>query len=1074
MGSITTGIGLISGIDIATLIDNLIALESRGKVALQVRLANLQSQQAALLDINARLLNLKTTSRSFRLDSIFDSALALSSDSDVLTATATGSAQPGTYSFLVKQLVSNSQKLSRGFADTDTTPVGLTSLTFEIGNGRVSTNTELSELNGGAGVRRGKIIITDSASNSATIDLGKATTVNEVLAAINDDTTVSVTATVDGDHLVVTDDAGGAGTLTIANATSDFTATDLGIDKTAVGGVITGDDIRSLGASTSLASLNDGTGVLIVDNNPDFKITTRNGRVFDIDLGRVDNPITASTLIEDLNDGDGVTLNSDSEADIKFVARDGTEYEVDLTGITTVDDLQSRVNAQTGGVINITIHADGDKLVVNDTVNPSGLLKVLGSGVNGTTTAEDLGILETTGVDAPSFDGQALENADHTPATQTIQDVIDRINNAKDDLGVDNGGHIVASIAPDGVSLQIEDTVGGGQPSDFKIESTTANAYAARDLGIESAGVGASILDGNRLVAGLNSVLVRSLNGGAGLSGDDTLTITDRLGGSDTFTLDEDGSLSEIISQINASTNIEILASLNEAGNGLLITDTSGGGGNLIVTGNAADDLKIDTGGGGVAADSYRGDNLQIRYVAEGTLLAALNYGRGIGTGQFRITDGEGDQVTVDIGSDSNTVFDVIDEINAVASANDVDVTARVNDNGDGILIENTLGTGLIKVESISGTTAQDLNILGQADTEGGDIDGSFETVVAFNASDTVDEVLSTINSAGIPVSASVLNTGGGATPYHITIASQITGLLGDLVIDDGGFGLGLTTLSEAKDAEVFFGSDDPADGILIRRTSNTLDNVVEGVTIDLVSASDDPVTVTVSRDTEAIVGKASDFVAAFNDAIGRINQYDFYDTENEDRGVLLGNPTTARVRNALYRVVQGRATGVETQFQYLSQVGITVGAEGVLKLDQEKFRDAYESDPEAVENLFTAFQGTTVTTEEIAPGVTVTVNEQTYTELGFGDLFDQLLEGLTNSIDGTVTLADQGLQDQIDLTQDRIDDFDERLAARREQLRREFTAMETALAQLQVQNSALAALAGNLALAQNLFSFNL
>ncbi len=42
MGTITTGIGLISGIDTATLIDNLIALEARGKTGLQVRLAVLQ------------------------------------------------------------------------------------------------------------------------------------------------------------------------------------------------------------------------------------------------------------------------------------------------------------------------------------------------------------------------------------------------------------------------------------------------------------------------------------------------------------------------------------------------------------------------------------------------------------------------------------------------------------------------------------------------------------------------------------------------------------------------------------------------------------------------------------------------------------------------------------------------------------------------------------------------------------------------------------------------------------------------------------------------------------------------
>ena len=125
MGTITTGIGLISGIDTATLIDNLIALEARGKLGLQARLVSLQAQKTALLDINSRLLNFKNIARSFRLDSIFKSALASSSNSDILTAIASAKSIPGTFTFIVKQLVATSQKLSGGFADTDTTPLGL-------------------------------------------------------------------------------------------------------------------------------------------------------------------------------------------------------------------------------------------------------------------------------------------------------------------------------------------------------------------------------------------------------------------------------------------------------------------------------------------------------------------------------------------------------------------------------------------------------------------------------------------------------------------------------------------------------------------------------------------------------------------------------------------------------------------------------------------------------------------------------------------------------------------------------------------------------------------------------------
>ncbi len=1066
MGTITTGVGLISGINTANLIDQLIAIEARGKTALENRLALIQGQRTAMLDINARLLNLKGSARGLRLDKVFQSALATSSNPEVLTATANGSVQPGTYGFRVKQVVSNSQKVTRGFADGGSTPAGLTSLSFELGNGFLARDTDLTELNAGAGAARGKIKITDSVGNISTIDLSTATTLDDVLEAINNDDTVSVTASVEGDHLVVTDTAGGAGTLTIANAAGYTTASDLGIAGTGAGPnpVITGTDIRTLGGATRLSTLNDGTGILIRDANPDIRITARNGDIFDIDFGRVDNDITGTTLIEDLNDGDGVAVNEDSTEDIQFIARDGTEHLVDLTGIETVQDFMDRVFDQTDGDITITI-TGGDQFTVTDNTAGAGKLKVLGAGPNGTETAEALGILNEAGVSAPSFNGEVLENADHTPAAATLQDIIDRINNAKDTLLADNGGRIAASIAPDGLRLRITDTTGGA--GNLKIEDTVTNPYAARDLGIE-ADVAAATVDGSRLIGGLNSVLVASLNGGTGLGGNNSLTITDRDGVSDTFTLDEGGSLSEIVDLINASA-IEVTASLNDAANGLLITDTSGGPSNLIVTGNAAAELGIGTGAPGVPSSTVRGTDLELRYVAEGTALSALNYGRGTGTGSFRITDGEGHQFTVTLGSSSRSVYDVIAAINSAADP-DAKVAARINDTGDGILLENTLvpPAGLIKVESLSGTVAANLNIVGQATTDGGSIDGSYERTITLNASDTLDEIVEAINDEGIPIAASIINSGGGPTPIQLVFSAEIAGIAGDLLIDDGGFGLDLVTLTEARDARVLFGSGDPATATLIQRNSNSIANVLPGVTMTLLSASEDPVTLTINRDTAAIEERIAGFVAAFNDAVGRIDQYDFFDVDTEKRGPLLGNPTTGRVRAALFRTLQQRATGMDTQYKYLSQVGITVASGGeAIAFNSEKFRTAYGTDPEAVENLFTAFQGTSNTSEEIAEGVTVTTTGQTHTVLGFGDLFDQLLDGITNSIDGSVTLADETFQGQIDLTNSRIEAFDDRLAAKRARLEQQFAAMESALAKLTSQQNAILSLAGNLALSQ-------
>jgi flagellar hook-associated protein 2 len=1069
MGTITTGIGLVSGINTAQLIDGLMAIEARGKTMLQQRIASLTTQRTALLDINARLLNMKNAAKAFRLDRIFQSALAASSNEDILTATAAKGAQPGAFTFIVKQLVSTSQKLTAGYADKSTTPLGLTSLSFELGRGGLATDRDLEQLNAGAGVDRGRITITDRTGAAATIDLRDATTLDEVIERISAASAINVTASVDGDHLVITDDnAGATGTLTVANGAGDTTATDLGIAGTGVGSILTGTNINTVGGATSLASLNDGTGVLTRDNVADFTITARDGTVLNVELGRLDLPITATTKLADLNNGTGVTIGDDDNKDIKFIARDGTAHEVNLTGVTTVAGLIDRVTVETGGKILISIHADGERLVVTDTTGATASnLQVLGAGDNANDTAEDLGILNAAGVAAASFDGQIIPNTISDPAASTLQDVIDRISGA-----TGNGGKIAASIAADGVSLLITDTTGGA--GNLIIRRTAANPQAAGALGIETgvAGVAASSVDGRRLVAALGSVLVGNLNGGDGLGGATTISITDRSGAAVSLTnLNTFDSLSEIMTHINqqaALAGVDVSVGINDAGNGVQVTDASGGAGDLIVAGDAAVALAID---GTVAANTIRGDSLQHRYVSEATALRDLNYGRGIGTGSFRITDGLGDSAVVNIGADSQTLYDIIAEINSRGLA----INARVNDRGDGLLIEAALDVGetpvvKLKIESVSGSTAKDLNIIGtSAAVENAVIDGSYERTVALDAADSLDDVVSKVNDAGIPVSASIINAGGGATPYRINFTSGVSGRVGDLIIDpgSGAIGLGLTTLTPGRDAKVFFGSDDPASGLLVTSSSNSIDTILDGVTLDLHKASDEAVTVTVTRDTASITEAVKQLVTTFNDAIARINEYDFFDVDSQAKGVLLGNSTTARVREALYRALQQRAENVEGQYQFLRQVGITVGTDGQLKLDQAKFDAAYASDPESVENLFATFEATPAGTEEVLPGITIQQSEQNVTARGFGDLFDDLLDTLTNSIDGWVTLADRSFNDQIKLANKRIGEMDVRLEAKRKRLEAEFAAMETALARLQAQGNALNSLAANVFLAQ-------
>lgn len=125
MGGITTGVGIFSGIDSASLIDQLINASSRPLILAQTRVIQLNQQSAAYLDINSRLSAFKTAAASFRVNNVFQTSKATSSAENVITASAGNSAVPGSYNFIVDRLVSSQQLLTRGFADRDTSAIGL-------------------------------------------------------------------------------------------------------------------------------------------------------------------------------------------------------------------------------------------------------------------------------------------------------------------------------------------------------------------------------------------------------------------------------------------------------------------------------------------------------------------------------------------------------------------------------------------------------------------------------------------------------------------------------------------------------------------------------------------------------------------------------------------------------------------------------------------------------------------------------------------------------------------------------------------------------------------------------------
>lgn len=133
--------GLMSGLDTATIVQQLMYLERQPVRDLQSRISTAESQRSAYQDVNTKLLALKTAVEALSSASITDTKTATSSDPSALSVAVTSETPSGVYTFRVTQLAQTSQAGSNGFADADTTPVGAGVIDISVGGVSIGTVT---------------------------------------------------------------------------------------------------------------------------------------------------------------------------------------------------------------------------------------------------------------------------------------------------------------------------------------------------------------------------------------------------------------------------------------------------------------------------------------------------------------------------------------------------------------------------------------------------------------------------------------------------------------------------------------------------------------------------------------------------------------------------------------------------------------------------------------------------------------------------------------------------------------------------------------------------------------------
>jgi len=754
--------------------------------------------------------------------------------------------------------------------------------------------------------------------------------------------------------------------------------------------------------------------------------------------------LTSQNLLSELNGGAGIRRGS-----FKITDRSGATSTIDITAAVSLDDVVRRINTNLG--ISVKAAVTGDKLLLTDLTGKTVsdlIVQEIGDGL----TATDLGIVGNsagtttiTGTDinyvgrntslSQLNDGRGVRTAatgndlsitlaDGGAAVEVSLAGLKTVGEAIDAINTAGGARLKAELVPGANGIKLTDLTSGG--GTLAVTSLTTSK-AAQDLGLNIASSG-GVITGKAILAGPGTVLVASLNGGAGLTLG-TISVQSRAAGSaQNIDLSTTVTVQEILDKINSAA-AGVKASLNASGNGIHVVDTSGGAGNLIIgdaSGTSAADLGI-AGTFDVNTPVTRGANLQRQWVSENSLLAQYNGGRGVTPGKFKITNSAGVSATIDL-SQGNEIrlSDVIAEINSKG----INVTASINAHGDGLLLtDSAAGSTKLKVQEEGSTTAADLNIKGEAAAT--TIDGSYEKTIAVTATDTLATVEKKINDLNLGVSAAVINDGSGQSPYRLSLTARNSGRAGRVIFDAGATTLDTRNLVESQDAAVFLGGTGSDQPLLVTASSNQLAGIVRGVSIDLVGVSDKPVTLGVSRNVDNVVEEVKKFTDNFNELTAKLKELTKFDVDSQKRGLLLGEVTVQTVETEIYAILS-TVNPAGGRYRILGDVGLKLGDGAKLEFDDAKFREAFGKNPEAVRELFTT------------------------TESGIGAIMEKRITKLVDPVSGVLTRQNKTLDTRTAEFQDRIKNLDKLLTAKRERLERQFANLESSLSNLQSQQQAI------------------
>jgi len=306
---------------------------------------------------------------------------------------------------------------------------------------------------------------------------------------------------------------------------------------------------------------------------------------------------------------------------------------------------------------------------------------------------------------------------------------------------------------------------------------------------------------------------------------------------------------------------------------------------------------------------------------------------------------------------------------------------------------------------------------------------------VTVEATDSLSELAAKINAAEAGVTATIIDrhlvitrddTGSTEISFQDSSSNPGEGILTSLEILNSDDTAVAHQMAAAQDAQV------EINGLLVTRSSNEIDDALEGVSLSLITASpsdgaggQESLTLTVKADVDSVAADIKAFINQYNSTMSIIGA-----KLDAEAGRLSGESALMYVQLDLRRKMSDAVASLSGQsVSRLSDIGISTSKDSsVLSVDDSELKDALLKDPNAVRDLFTLSDGVA---SKIFDRLEVLTEDK-----GF---FDSRTTALTKTMDDM---------------DDQIERMEIRLEKREETLMLQFAALERSLSAMQSQSS--------------------